>query len=240
MNDGVAVRPAIDTDTSDRMAFIAKVYLMAFSGIGVFFATLATLYFGVIWSNPPITALVTFLVGLPWFVHFAGILGISFVAGWVSMIKGWNIFFFYLFAVVMALFTIGLTLYAVSVGGLAIVVQAGALTTLVMGALTAFVFITRKDFSFMGNFLFCGLIVLIGTALLFGIGGSLGMGNMEPLHVGLSAAAVLLFMGYVLYDTSNILHHYATDMVVPAALALMINFIVLFRNILHLLAIARR
>ena len=46
-------------------------------------------------------------------------------------------------------------------------------------------------------------------------------GWLFGFHLGLwfSVLGVLLFSGYVLYDTSRILHHYPTDAHVPAAIA---------------------
>ena len=62
-----------------------------------------------------------------------------------------------------------------------------------------------------------------------------GWAAPSGLSLGLSMVGGLVFCGYILYDTSNILHHYATSMVVPAAMAIMVDFVMLFRTILVLL-----
>ena len=105
---------------------------------------------------------------------------------------------------------------------------AALLTLLVFGVLTATVLLTRKDFSFLGP------IISIASMLAFGLiiasfffGFSLG--------ILFSAAMVLVASGYVLYDTSNILHHYRTTQHVAASLALFASVALLFWYILQIL-----
>ena len=94
-----------------------------------------------------------------------------------------------------------------------IIRDAGLITAIIFGGLTAAVFITKKDFSFMRgalvvlSFAALGLIVL---SLIFGF--SLGL--------VFSVAMVVLAAGYILYYTSNVLHHYPVGSHVAAALAL--------------------
>ncbi len=108
------------------------------------------------------------------------------------------------------------------------VIPSAAVTTLVVFAgLTVAVFITKKDFSFLRT----GLIVagfaamgLIVASLLFGFN----------LGILFSGAMVLLAAGYILYYTSNVLHHYQTDQHVAAALALFSAVALLFWYILRI------
>ena len=78
---------------------------------------------------------------------------------------------------------------------------AGLGTLVLFGVMTAVVFITRKDFSFMrsalmfGGFAAMGLIVV---AILTGF-------TLGPIF---TIAMIALACGYILYDTSNVLHHY--------------------------------
>ena len=87
--------------------------------------------------------------------------------------------------------------------------------------LTAVVFITRKDFSFLrgilmfGGFAALGLIVV---AILFGF-------SLGPIF---TYAMIALACGYILYDTSNVLHHYRIGQHVAAALALFASVALLF------------
>src|SRR5262249_27580807 len=90
---------------------------------------------------------------------------------------------------------------------------AGILRLCVLAGLTAAVFVTRKDFSPLYPFLTVGSLVALGVivaACLFGF--SLGL--------FFSFAMVALLSGFVLAQTSSVLHHFRTDMHVAAALML--------------------
>ena len=58
--------------------------------------------------------------------------------------------------------------------------------------------------------------------------------TMRLMAVAPSAAMVLLAAGFVLYDTSNVLHHYRTTQHVAAALALFASVALLFWYILQI------
>jgi len=109
---------------------------------------------------------------------------------------------------------------------------AAILTLSVFGGLTAAAFITRKDFSFLGPILAIAGFIVLGIILcaialpFFGIGIGLGM--------WFSVLMIVLASGYILYDTSNIIHHYRTDQHVAAALALFASLATLFYYILRL------
>ncbi len=87
---------------------------------------------------------------------------------------------------------------------------------------------TKKDFSFMGKFLFIGLILLIVASL----------ANMffqiPALALTISAIAVMIFSAYILYDVSQIVHGGETNYVM-ATLALYMDIYNLFINLLNLL-----
>jgi uncharacterized protein len=108
------------------------------------------------------------------------------------------------------------------------VLPAAALTTIVaFAALTAVVFVTRKDFSFMRGILTWGgilALVLIVAATLFGF----------ELGVFFSVAMVAFAGAAILYDTSNVLHHYPENRSVGAALELFASVALLFWYILRL------
>lgn len=110
---------------------------------------------------------------------------------------------------------------------------AGVLTLAIFGGLTLAVLVTRQDFSFLRVILAVGGMLAFGLVLaaaLFGF--SLGL--------GFSFAIVALACGYILYDTSNVLHHYRTDQHVSAALALFASVALLFYYILRIVISERR
>ena len=107
---------------------------------------------------------------------------------------------------------------------------AGILTLSIFAGLTVSVFVTGKDHSALGPILSVGSMIALGVivcAMLFGF--SLGL--------FFSFAMVALAAGYILYDTSNVLHHYRTDQHVGAALQLFADVALLFYYILRILMI---
>ncbi|MGA2256875.1 MAG: Bax inhibitor-1 family protein [Thermoguttaceae bacterium] len=108
------------------------------------------------------------------------------------------------------------------------VIQSAALTTLALfGGLTAAVFITRKDFSFLRTFLVFGGFAAMGfilVAILF----------QFQLGAIFLYAMIALACGYILYDTSNVLHHYRVGQHVAAALALFASVALLFWYLVQL------
>ena len=112
--------------------------------------------------------------------------------------------------------------------GLAIISQAGIITLSLFAGLTAVVFLTRVDFSFLrtvlvvGGFLALGLIVA-GALFRFNLG------------LWFSAAMVALAAGGILYETYNIKNVYSTDQYVAAALQLFSSVMLLFWYVLRIL-----
>jgi hypothetical protein len=111
--------------------------------------------------------------------------------------------------------------------------SAALVTFLGFGGLTAVAFITRKDFSFLRGVLGWGFVVailLIVASVLFG------------WHMGtwFSVGMVALAGASVLYDTSNVLHHYPEDRYVAAALELFASVALMFWYVLRLFLASRR
>ena len=108
------------------------------------------------------------------------------------------------------------------------VIQSAAVVTLLgFAGLTAVAFTTRKDFSFMAGMLRWGgilALVAIVSAVLFGF--ELGTWFSVAM-VGFAGAAIL-------YDTSNVLHHYPEDRYVAASLQLFASVALMFWYILRI------
>ena len=105
--------------------------------------------------------------------------------------------------------------------------SAAGVTVLGCVGLIATAMITRKDFSFLrGILVWAGMLALVGiaSALIFGF----QMGTWFSLAmIGLAGAAVL-------YDTSNIIHHYPADKYVAASMALFASIAMMFWYVLRL------
>jgi len=101
-------------------------------------------------------------------------------------------------------------------------------TGIIFFSLATIATVTKRDFSFMGKFLFIGLILLI-VASLANI-----FFQVPALSLTISAIAVLIFSAYILYDVSQIVHGGETNYVM-ATLGLYMNIYNLFINLLQLL-----
>ncbi len=111
-------------------------------------------------------------------------------------------------------------------------VNAGIITALVFGGLTAFTFMTRADFSWMGRILWIAGLAAMGAVVCGAIFGfSLGL--------FFSVAMVVLASAYILYDTSNVIHHYRTNQHVAASLALFASVALLLWYVLRILIALR-
>jgi FtsH-binding integral membrane protein len=101
-------------------------------------------------------------------------------------------------------------------------------TGIIFFSLATIATVTKKDFSFMGKFLFIGLILLVVASLanLFF--------QIPALSLTISAIAVLIFSAYILYDVSQIVHGGETNYIM-ATLGLFMNIYNLFINLLQLL-----
>ena len=112
--------------------------------------------------------------------------------------------------------------------GLAIISQAGIITLSLFAGLTAVVFLTRVDFSFLRSVLVRGGFVALGLIV---------AGAIFDFDLGLwfSAAMVALAAGGILYETYNIKNVYSTDQYVAAALQLFSSVMLLFWYVLRIL-----
>lgn len=126
-----------------------------------------------------------------------------------------------------------LNYYLAMANGGSIVMQALGGTAMVFFSLSAYVLTTRKDFSFLGGFLFVGLMVailgMVGmfVASLFGV-------QVSGFSLAISAMIVFLMSGFILYDTSRIIHGGETNYIM-ATTALYLDIYNLFTSLLHLL-----
>ncbi|CAK0764382.1 modulator of FtsH protease [Gammaproteobacteria bacterium] len=100
-------------------------------------------------------------------------------------------------------------------------------TGVIFLGLSAYALTTRKDFSFMGGFLMVGLLV----AILAGIGAILF--QIPALSLAMSAMVVLLMSGFILYDTSAMIHG-GEDNYIMATINLYLNIYNLFTSLLQI------
>lgn len=108
-----------------------------------------------------------------------------------------------------------------------IIQQAAVVTLSLFTGISAVVFITKKDFSFIRAGLTLGFFIAIGLILagvLFGF----------DLGLWFSVGMCVLAGGSILYQTSNLIHKFGTDDYIPASLGLFASLMLLFWYVLQI------
>ncbi len=123
----------------------------------------------------------------------------------------------------------------VGLGMASTVAAAAVITAVTFSALTALVLLTGKNFGFMGKFLFMGLVALLVAGLVNAF-----FVHSAGFNVWYSAIGAILFCGFILFDTSSVVHFYGPqNLVVPAVIALYLDIFNLFVLLLSLLGSRR-
>jgi modulator of FtsH protease len=112
--------------------------------------------------------------------------------------------------------------------GPALIATAAGGTGAIFFTLAGIATVTKKDFGFMGRFLFVGLVVLI-LAMVANI-----FFQIPALSLTISAVAILLFSGYILFDIGRIVNGGETNYI-TATLAVYLDIYNVFVHLLHLL-----
>ncbi|CAA0093859.1 Modulator of FtsH protease YccA [BD1-7 clade bacterium] len=120
--------------------------------------------------------------------------------------------------------------YLAMANGGAIIAQALGGTGIIFLTLSAYVTMTKKDFSFLGGFLMIGMMVAL-VAIIANI--FLGI---PALSLAVSAAIVFIMSGYILYETSQIIHGGQTNYVLATA-SLYLSIYNIFVSLLQILGV---
>jgi len=206
-------------DASTRLKFIAKVYNIL--GIGLL-ASIATGFLTYLFLKEPTRGLLYGLSGA-WFL-------IVLISGFIQpRSSGLAGTLFGIFALVAGAFFGIIARVLVDVGLGMIFAQAAILTVAVFGGLTAYVHITKKDFSFLMGFMVIFWVILLA----FGIMTIFMRSNMMSLIY--SAGGVAFFSLWILFDTSRIIHKAEPGEEIYGAFMLFIDIAYLFWFILDIL-----
>ena len=210
-----------------KAAFIRKVYGHLAGAVA---ALAATIYVLVMFTPMP-EIMLGFMVGAKY--GWLMILGGFMVVGWLSRslaggssnpamqyaglglyIVAYSILFVPMIAIAMTMASNVLPMAAITTASL-------------FGGLSLVVFTTRKDFSFLKGILTMGFLVAVGLIV---------AGTMFGFDLGLAftGGMIVLACGAILYDTSNVLHHYPVDRHVAASLELFASVALLFWYVLQL------
>jgi FtsH-binding integral membrane protein len=225
---------AADAALDERVAFIRRVYAhllgatLLFIGLCVFFVQTGVL------MGP----MMSMINRGQWWLLMIGFMGASWVAQSMAQSQASRATQYAglgLYALVEAvIFSPFMTMLSMRPNGNELLMQAGTVTLAIFGGLTVIVMLTKADFSFLRNFLWVATIaatVFLFAGMFFG-GFSVGLIFIS--------AMVVLFSGWILYDTSNVLHHYPTNQHVAASLALFSSLATLFWWVLRLMSALNR
>ncbi|HEB57903.1 MAG TPA: Bax inhibitor-1/YccA family protein [Gammaproteobacteria bacterium] len=121
-----------------------------------------------------------------------------------------------------------LSQYLALANGAQLIMTALGGTGVIFLGLSGYALTTKRDFSFLGGMLFVGLLVLLLAAL-----GNIFF-EIPALSLAISAAVILLFSGFILYDTSRIINGGETNYLM-ATVALYLDIFNIFIHLLNLL-----
>ncbi len=186
-----------------------------------------TLFFSAIMAG---MAMVMNMPPLHWLLTLVGYIGLLLLT-YSLRNSVWGLVSVFVFTGFMG-FTLGpiLNLYiqAFANGQQLVIMAFGSTAALFLG-LSGYALTTRKDFNFLGAFLFTGIIVMFIASIaniFFAI---------PALSLAISAVMVLIMSGYILYDTSRMVHG-QEDNYIMATVNLYVDIYLLFLHLLNLFA----
>jgi FtsH-binding integral membrane protein len=217
---------AAQAEADQRADFITKTYLHLAGAIGLFVILEAILL-----RLPGIDGLVRTMIGTRygWLVVLGLFMAVSYIANnWAQSAISKTTQYMGLGLYVVAEAVIFVPLLYIALWRDAQIVTSAAISTLALFAvMTAIVFFTRKDFSFLRTILAFGGLAALG----FIVVAIVCQFNPGPIFTYLMIAFAC---SYILYDTSNVLHHYRIGQHVAASLALFASVALLFWYVVQL------
>ncbi len=219
---------AADALPEERARFIRKTYLHLAAAILAFVALEVFLFSsGAAYS---IMSVLRLGGSMSWLIVLGAFMGVSWLASsWANSqtSKGMQYLGLALYVVAEAIIFVPMLFIAANFSSGDVIPKAGIVTLGLFLGISSVVFLTRKDFSFLGPILAIGGFVALGfivASILFGF--SLG---------SVFAFVMVAFAGTaILYETSNVLHRYHTTQHVAASLTLFAAIALLFWYILNI------
>lgn len=216
----------VHEDGQTRLSFLQKVYSLFLLGLVSAFAGSFVMV-----ANPELAAAV-----LPHYIILILVyLGVFFGCLAVSRTPGLNVVALLAFTFISGVLITPAILFAVmrTGGSFGVVYEAAMITGSIFIGLTAYTFISKKDFSFLGGFISIGLFAVIGIGLV------LLFVHSESANLAYAWITSVLFSLFILYDTSRIMRTHESNEYVRGALSLYLDFLNLFLAILRILSSRR-
>ena len=105
-------------------------------------------------------------------------------------------------------------------------------TGIIFFALSGYALMSKKDFNFMGGFLVVGLMIAIVASL-----ANIFL-QISGLSLAISAVVIMIMSGFILYDTSQMIHRPESSNYILMTVSLFLNIFNIFISLLHLLGFA--
>src|SRR5690606_23879029 len=212
----------------ERVAFYKKTYAHVAVGVLVFII----FEYLLLQSEAIVTFALSMTEGIKWLLMLGGFMFITTYAERMAMKtpdKNKQYLAFGVYILAQAFIFVPLIFIAAYYmdSGTEILYQASIVTLSLFTGLSAVVFLTKKDFSFLKTGLTIGFFIAIGLI----IGGMLFGFN---LALWFSVAMCLLAGGSILYPASNLVNKYTTEDYIPAALGLFASLMLLFWYVLSI------
>ena len=175
-----------------------------------------------------------------WFLSLIGYIAIFFGATYLRRVPGLNLLALIGYTVATGIFLAPALFVAqlVASSGSSLdpspVRDAFLLSGGAFAGLTTYVFLSRRDFSFIGGAISMGLFVLLGATLLS------FFFHSQAFDLAIASVGVIVFCGYILFDTSKILRDQEEDDAIGAALRLFLDVVNLFLFLLRILSSSRQ
>lgn len=222
--------PVSDADINTRSTFLSRTYLHLVVAILLFTGIEVALF-----QSGLAVTIAQGMLGVSWLLVVGGFVVVNWFASRVAMTAESLLAQYAALAVFVLAEAIVFVplLFIAMMYAPSMIASAAWVTLLGFGGLTAVVFVTRKDFSFLRGILCWGgivALVLIAAGVIFGF----------ELGTYFSVAMVAFAGAAILYDTSNVLHHYPEDRYVSAALQLFASVALMFWYVLRLFLASRR
>lgn len=216
--------PVIELDQNSRGRFISRTYSHLFCAISAF--TLIEIF---LFKTGLAVTIAQVMMSVSWLFVLGGFVLLSWFATRLAATatsKAAQYAGLAAYVVAQAIIFVPL-LFIANQRAPGVITSAAAVTFVGFVALSLVAFMTGKDFSFLRGILMWGGIcamILIAAGAIFGF----------QLGTYFSVAMVALAGAAILYDTSNILHHYPEDRYVAAALQLFASVALMFWYVLRL------
>lgn len=220
---------ASEADVEARLDFIRRTYLLLAGAIMAFVAIEFAIF--QVGLAGPLVKMMLGWGGASWMITLFLFVGVGWIANRLALSQvsekvqyaGLG-----LYVVAEAVIFVPLMFMAAHYSDPTVIPTAGIITMSVFSVLTGYVFVTKQDFSFLGPFLAIAAAVAFGAIIASFIFGF-------QLGIIFAMAMIMLASGYIVYYTSNILHHYHTEQHAAAALALFSAVAMLFYYVLFAL-----